>query len=215
MGEHNIQQMIAHRVEIQPLLFAALVLLLCLTVGGALATTPRLDGWMLEPDVDTPSYAVTQPVSTNLNIDTIVLVCEEGASSRIVQLQLYLSDERQLAPNGMAMSVLKPDPRVEIVIDGRTFPAKLYFADEYALVADSERKRFPMLSESLLDAMAGGHTMTLRFDLVAEAQGHPPAFDGEAVVDLQAGRGGQAVNAVRRCATPAVDHFVGIARAAD
>ena len=75
--------MIAHRVEIQPLLFAALVLLLCLTVGGALATTPRLDGWVLEPDVDTPGYAATQPVSTNLNIDTIVLVCEEGASSRM------------------------------------------------------------------------------------------------------------------------------------
>ena len=93
--------------------------------------------------------------------------------------------------------------------------ASLFFADDYALVADSKRERFPVLSESLLDAMATGRTMSLRFDLVSERQGHPAAFDGEAVIDLQRGRGGQAVDAVRRCAALAVDNFLGIARAGD
>jgi hypothetical protein len=209
--------MIAHRVESKRLVLAAAlaVFLLCLLVSWALAETPRLEGWTLEPGVDAPSYAVTEPVSSNLNIDTVALLCEEGASSRIVQLQLYLSDAGPLAPKGVAASALKPNPRVEVVIDRRAFAANLYFADDYALVADSERERYPMLSESLLEAMAHGRTMTLRFDLVAKAAGKAPAFDSEAVIDLLAGRGGQAVNAVRRCATPAADRFVGIARAGD
>ena len=41
--------------------------------------------------------------------------------------------------------------------------------------------------------------MVLRFDLLAERAGQPAAFDGEAVIALQAGRGGEAVSAVRRC----------------
>lgn len=208
--------MVAHRVERKPEVFAALAaLLLCLTTSWALAETQRLDGWVLEPGVDVPSYAVTDPASTNLNIDTIVLMCEEGVATRIVQLHLYLSDAGPLAPKGVVASALKPDPRVEIVIDRRVFAASLFFADDYALVADSKRERFPVLSESLLDAMATGRTMSLRFDLVSERPGHPAAFDGEAIVNLQAGRGGQAVYAVRRCAEPVADSFLGIARARD
>jgi hypothetical protein len=187
--------------------------LLCLLAGWSLAETPRLDGWVVEPGVELPSYAVTEPSRTNLNIDTIVLVCEEGASSRIVQLKLYLSDEGPLLPNGISPSALKASPSAEIVIDGRSFPTRLYFAEDFVLVADAERERFPVLSESLLDAMAGGGSMTLRFDLVAERHGEPPVFESEAVVNLQAGRGGQAVNAVRRCAAPADDSTVGIALA--
>lgn len=208
--------MVASRVERKRPVIAALAgLLLGLTASWALAETPHLDGWTLEPGVDVPSYAVTEPASSNLNIDTIVLMCEEATSSRIVQLQLYLSDTGPLAPRGVPAAALKPHPRVEIEIDRRAFPANLYFADDYALVADSERERFPMLSKSLLEAMAHGQTMTLRFDLVAEAGGQAPAFDGEAVINLQAGRGGQAVNAVRHCAEPMADGFVGIARAGD
>jgi hypothetical protein len=45
-----------------------------------------------------------------------------------------------------------------------------------------------------------GKTMVLRFDLVAERAGQPRAFDGEVVIALQAGAGGAAVAAVRRCA---------------
>jgi hypothetical protein len=208
--------MIGCRVETKRSFFAALTaFLFCLAVGRALAETPHLDGWTVEPGVDVPSYAVTEPTSSNLNIDTIVLICEQGSSSRIVQLQLYLSDAGPLAPKGVAASALKPYPRAEVVIDRRVFAVHLYFADDYALLADSERGRLPVLSGSLLDAMASGGTMTLRFDLVAETKGHPPAFDGEAVINLQAGRGGQAVNAVRQCATLSDDGAVGVAHAGD
>jgi hypothetical protein len=47
--------------------------------------------------------------------------------------------------------------------------------------------------ERLIDAMAAGKTMVLRFDFLAERAGQPAAFDGEAVIELQAGRGGAAV----------------------
>ena len=53
---------------------------------------------------------------------------------------------------------------------------------------------------------ASGGAMTLRLDLITEPVGEPAAFEGEAVIDLQAGVGGRAVNAVRRCAESEHDH---------
>jgi hypothetical protein len=41
--------------------------------------------------------------------------------------------------------------------------------------------------------------MVLRFDLFAERAGQSATFDGEAVIALQAGAGGAAVSALRRC----------------
>ena len=190
-------------------------LVLCLIGSAARGETPKLDGWVLEQGVDIPSYAVTEPASTNLNIDTIALVCEEADSGRIAQLQLYLADEAPLSPKGVPLARLKSHPRVEIVIDQRVFPMQLLFADDYVLVADTQRDRYPMLSNDLLSAMATGGTMTLRFDLVAENPGQPAAFDGEALVYLQAGKGGAAVNAIRRCANEPRDRDAEVARARD
>ena len=67
--------------------------------GNGQPSTPGV-GWELERDVETPSYAVTEPSSTNLNIDSVVLSCEQGASRRGLQLRLYLSGEGPLAPLG-------------------------------------------------------------------------------------------------------------------
>jgi hypothetical protein len=184
------------------------VLLLSVLANSTPAETPRIDGWILEPCVDVPSYAMTEPVSTNLNIDTVLLVCEEGGSSRIVQLKLYFSDAGPLLPRGFRESALKRYPSVEVVIDQRIYPARLFFADDYVLVADTERERFPALSEFLLEAIAKGSTMILRFDLLAGRQ----VFDSELVVNLQGGSGGRAVNAVRRCAAPTDDRPIGVAR---
>ena len=39
-------------------------------------------GWELERDVETPSYAVIEPESTDLNIDSLVLSCEQGPLRR-------------------------------------------------------------------------------------------------------------------------------------
>lgn len=55
-----------------------------------------------------------------------------------------------------------------------------------------------LLSTTLLQAMETGHTMLLRFDIISEAAGQPPEFDGELRIDLTAGQGGAAVAAVRR-----------------
>jgi hypothetical protein len=180
------------------------MVLACFCAASSFAgTAGTFEGWELEHGVDPPSYAVIDPQSTDLNIDSVVLVCEEAGESRVLQLQLYLSTEGPLLPKGAASQRLKDDPRAEIAIDGRIFPVAILFADDYVVLADETVQMFPRLSERLLDAMEEGRTMILRFDLVAEHAGRPAAFDGEAVVALQAGSGGGSVSAVRRCATTA------------
>lgn len=162
-------------------------------------------GWKLEQGVDPPSYAVIDPVRTNLNVDSVVLACEEIGDRGGLQLQLYLSTEGPLAPKDIPPQGLKDEPRAEIEIDGRIFPAGLYFADDYVVLADEARGMFPVLSDRLLEAMESGRTMVVRFDLLSEPAGQPASVDGELVIGLQAGPGGAAVAAVRRCAEPATD----------
>jgi hypothetical protein len=110
-----------------------------------------------------------------------------------------------LLPTGATPQQLEGDPRAEIAIDGRVFPVDLLFADTYVVLTDETDQAFPRLSESLLDAMATGRIMVLRFDLLAERAGQPAAFDGEAVIALRSGEERAAVSAVRRCATMTVD----------
>lgn len=172
----------------------------CATPSFA-GTAGKFEGWEPEQGVDPPSYAVIDPQSTDVNIDSVVLACEEAGHRRVLQLQIYLSTEGPLAPKGVLPQRLKDDPRAEIAIDGRIFPVAILFADDYAVLADETEQMIPQLSERLLDAMEKGRIMVLHFDLVAELAGQPAAFDGEAVIALQAGGGGKAVSAVRRCAT--------------
>ena len=183
---------------------ALALMLACLCATSSLAgTVGKFEGWELEQGVDLPSYAVIEPQSTDLNIDSVVLACEQAIDRRVLQLQIYLSTEGPLLPKGVLPQQLKDDPRAEIAIDGRIFPVGILFADDYAVLADETAQMFPQLSERLLDALEKGRIMILRFDLVAERAGQPAAYDGEAVVPLQAGSGGKAVSAVRRCATTA------------
>lgn len=178
----------------------ALILVCFCIIPSFAGTAGKFEGWQPEQGVDPPSYAVIDPQSTDLNIDSVVLTCEEAGDRRVLQLQIYLSTEGPLAPKSGSPQRLKDDPRAEIAIDGRIFPVGILFADDYAVLADETEQMFPQLSERLLDAMEKGRTMILRFDLVAELAGQPVAFDGEAVIALQAGGGGKAVSAVRRCA---------------
>ena len=164
-------------------------------------------GWRLEEGVKAPSYAVAEPTASNLNIDVVALVCEEAGTERGLQLQLYLSTPGPLLPNGASPIGLKDTVRAEIVLDGQVFPADILFAGDHVVLADSERQQAPVLSQPLIEAMQGGQTMLLRFDLVSERPGAPAAFDGEAEIDLRAGAGGTAVAAVRRCAEPASDRL--------
>ena len=39
-----------------------------------MAVDGRITGWVTEPDVDPPSYAVTEPIESGLNLDTVLLL---------------------------------------------------------------------------------------------------------------------------------------------
>ena len=176
--------------------------LACLALSSASATSRDggIGSWMTEPGVSPPSYAVTEPVESDLNVDTVVLLCSETVRGRVLELELYLSGPEFLLPNGADPRWLKDDPSVEIVVDGRTFGADLLFADDYVIVADAVDRRQPLLSTALLDALQYGRTMVLHFDLLKEgAGGRPSRFDSQLVVDLRVGQA--AIAAVRRCAT--------------
>ena len=181
--------------------FGILLCFASLSVAGTADTFATPVAWELERDVEVPSYAVTEPASTNLNIDSVVLSCEQGPSRRGLQLRLYLAGEGPLAPLG-ARKDLKDDPTVDLIIDGLNHSAQLLFADDFVVVADTADRAMPLLSDALLDGLQAGRRLELRFQLVKVAHGQAPAFDGIAVVDLQAGRGGAAVAVVRRCARP-------------
>lgn len=185
-------------VQLLRALVAPFALLVGLAGPGAADARPPAGGWDLEQDVEAPSYAFAEPTSTDLNIDTVVLSCEQGPSRRGLQLRLYLRGEGPLAPK--SGGVLKGDPALELVIDGKTHAAQLLFADTFVVVADSADGTMPLLSHKLLDALQSGRRMDLRFDLVQEAKGHAPIADGTTMLDLRAGRGSAAVATVRRCA---------------
>jgi len=178
-----------------------------------LAATARAETdfshWRLEQGTGEPSYAAVEPVTTNLNIDMIVLACEGAHGGRALELQVYLTDDGPLRAKVPTSRAPKDDPRAEISIDGHTLPVSLLFADDYAVLADVQEGPFPRLSDGLIAALQTGKTMTLRFDLLAERPGEPPAFDGEAVVDLEAPGGRQAIAAMSRCARPAGELLVG------
>jgi hypothetical protein len=168
-------------------------------VLGCLEAAQAFADWKLQHDVESPSYAVIEPENSNLNIGSVVLACEEAGDARILQLQIYLSTDGPLLPNGATPDQLKGDPRAEIAIDGRVFPVGLLFADAYAVLADETDQIFPRLSERLIDAIAKGRIMVLTFDLLSERLGYPASFDGEAVFALLPGSGGATMSAVRRC----------------
>jgi hypothetical protein len=179
-----------------------LLLLACLAAPAAYAGSDALsEGWMLERGAAEPSYAAVVPTRTNVNIDTVVLACEQGWGDRLLQLQLYLTDEGVLRPVYPHGRPLDDDPRAEASIDDKVFPVVLLFAEDHVVLADAQVGPFPLLSDAFLDAMQAGRTMTLRFDLLAEWSG-ASTFDSEAVVDLQAPGGREAIAAVRRCAEP-------------
>lgn len=189
----------AHLLSRPLTLFAGLVGLTAPAMAGAA-------GWGLEANVRDPSYAVAEPTSTDLNVDVVVLSCEQGPEKRGLQLRVYLSGAGPLAPKAAA-AALKDDPRVELVVDGVSQTADLLFADDFVVVADSADGTMPLLSNAFLDKLQAGRRLELRFDLVQEPHGQAPAFDGSAVVDLQAGSGSRAVAAVRRCADQPSQHL--------
>ena len=70
--------------------------------------------WEIEQGVEVPSYAVAEPTATDLNIDTVVLGCEQAGKGKVLQLQLYLSDDGRLRPIGVSPAGLTDDPQASI-----------------------------------------------------------------------------------------------------
>jgi hypothetical protein len=143
-------------IAAQIIALGLLLTLTCLALGSGSATSlgGRIGSWKTEPGVSPPNYAVTEPIESNLNVDTVVLLCSETARGRLLELDLYLSKPHFLVPNGADQRSLKDDPSVEIIVDGRTFNADLLFADGYVVVADATDHRQPFLSKSLLGGPA-------------------------------------------------------------
>jgi hypothetical protein len=168
-----------------------------LLASGALAKSP---GWVVEPDAFPPSFAITRSIDTNLNVDSVVLIClhPRGGPARGLELDLYLSSDDLLLPRGADPAQLKIRASVEIDIDSQTFAAELLFGGDYVVVADTLYRDQPLLSARLLDAMQAGRTMVLRLDLLEETPDRPDRFDGSIVVDLEAAH--EAIAAVRECA---------------
>jgi len=174
--------------------------LACLALNGAAATSLEGPSWGTEPGVSPPSYALTEPTESDLNVDTVVLVCSETGQGRALELDLYLAEPGPLLPNNADPRWLKERPSVEISIDGRTFRADLLFSDDHVVVTDASDRRRPILSAALLDAMQSGRTMVLRFDLLKESPDGASRFDSLLVIDLRSGQ--SAIASVRRCTSP-------------
>jgi hypothetical protein len=155
-------------------------------------------GWELERNVETPSYAVIEPERTDFNIDSLVLSCEPGPLGRGLQLRLYPSGPGTLYPQDTGDSTA--DPTIELAIDGASYVVQVLFADTFVVVADSADASMPLLSSKLVDALQVGQRMELRLHLIQTAHGQAPTVGGTAVFNLQAGLGGAAVAAMRRCA---------------
>jgi hypothetical protein len=184
------------------------LMLACFAAACAYGPCVNADGmrWQIEQGVEVPSYAVAEPAATDLNIDTVVLACEQAGKSRVLQLQLYLSDDGRMRPLRGSPAELRDDPRANISIDGQQYPVTLMFADDHALLVDSVTGVLPRLSDRLVEAMQKGRTMTLQFELLAPRSGRPAGFDSTATLDLVTAGASEAIAVVKRCAgTPAPD----------
>ncbi|WP_428668516.1 hypothetical protein [Reyranella sp.] len=175
----------------------------CLAAGQAVAgdapPTPSA-GWQFERDVAWPTYALLEPTITDLNIDVMVLLCEQTERQVGLQLRLYPSEPGPLRSSRSAPVDLDPD--IVIEIDGRRHDAQILFADDFMVVADAADGPVPILSASLIAALQIGRhfAMTFRPVEVPRSSTSTPAL--QVTADLQAGIGGAAIAAVRRCGVP-------------
>ena len=180
------------------LFVAADVFLLWAVLIAGYADPPATSaGWTLREGEGQTLYAVSAPTSATVNVAALVVACEVVSGQRILQLQLFVDGDRPLLPVGARRDQLRDDPRIRLEIDGIAFPAKLYFAGDFATVADRTDGMLPSLSPGLAERFERGARLMLRFDLLTEKVGGSE-YDGAATVDLKAGDAGKAIAAVRR-----------------
>jgi hypothetical protein len=171
----------------------SILMLACLGASAAHAQSGKPTAWKLEQGTATPSYAAVEAATTNLNIDMVVLACEQAQQGYVLQLQLYLSDDGPLRPIGVSPTDLKEDPRARISIDAAEFPVALLFAGDHVLLADGMDGRFPRLSNRLLDALQTGQSMSFISTYVPKQAGYSEANGRSARRWRTRGRRGNAV----------------------
>ncbi len=176
---------------------ADVFLLWAVLIAGAADPPGGSAGWTLREGEGQTLYAVSAPTSTTVNVTVLVLACEVVSGVRTLQLQLYVDGERPLLPVGARREQLKDDPQLRLEIDGVAYPAKLFFAGDFAVIADRTDGVLPALSPGLAERFERGARLMLRFDLLTEKAGGSD-FDGAATVELKAGDAGKAIAAVRR-----------------
>ncbi|MDP1907942.1 MAG: hypothetical protein Q8K85_06550 [Hyphomicrobium sp.] len=173
------------------------LLLWAVLIAGAADPPSGSAGWTLREGEGQTLYAVSAPTSTTVNVTALVLACEVVSGVRTLQFQLYVDGERPLLPVGARREQLKDDPQLRLEIDGIAYPAQLYFAGDFAVIADRIDGALPALSPGLAERFERGARLMLRFDLLTEKAGGSD-FDGAATVELRAGDAGKAIAAVRR-----------------
>ncbi len=173
------------------------LLLWAVLIAGAADPPSGSAGWTLREGEGRTLYAVSAPTSTTVNVTAVVLACEVAPAERTLQLQLYVDGERPLMPVGARREQLKEDPQLRLEIDGVAYPAKLYFAGDFVVIADRADGTLPALSPGLAERFERGARLMLRFDLLTEKTGGSD-FDGATIVELKAGDGSKAIAAVRR-----------------
>lgn len=156
-------------------------------------------GWQLERDVDSPTYAYIEPTTSDLNIDVMVLSCEQTGRQVGLQFRLYPS-----APGPLRSSRSTPvelDPDIVIEIDGRRQAAQLLFGDDFVVITDAAGA-LPVLSASFVDSLRTGRHFVMELRPVKALPSSTPLPALRITADLQAGIGGAAVATLRRCGAP-------------
>lgn len=152
--------------------------------------------WQLKSGQGQSLFAVTAPTRATLNLKMVAVACEIVDGAKVFHLQLYTTGG-PLLPDGTDRSQAKDQPRVRLEIDGAVTQASLYFAGEFAVVANQTTGGRPVLTPAVGAALEKGRELTIRFDLVRDQNPAVP-FDAYAVVNLAATGGASSIAAVRR-----------------
>lgn len=151
--------------------------------------------WQLKSGEGQTLFAVAAPTQSTLNLKMAAVACEFVEGAKVFHLQLYPSGEGPLLPTGANTGQLKDQPRVRLEIDGAVIQASIYFAGEFAVVANQVSGGRPVLTPAVGTALEKGQQLTIRLDLIKDQKAEVP-FDAYAIFNLADGR--QSIAAVRR-----------------
>ena len=164
---------------------------------GASSGSGAGSAWTLKIGEGQSLYAIVAPAKSTLNLKAVVLACEVTDAGNVLNLQLYPSGDGPLLPNGAQRSQLTDEPRMQLEVDDTKLTANIYFAGDFAVIADQVEGGRPTITASIGNALERGSELTLRFSLLRAPSASNP-FDAYAVVDLKSTEGTKSIAAVRR-----------------